>query len=92
MRGALRIIRDLQMQMLQNILFNNLPTNLGCDINLTARGNQLNFRSLLDYVWYLYSNMSVDAVENDFEYDLGPWLCGRDKFDEIRIYVAWNTC
>ena len=29
------------------------------DINFTAPTNRLNFKRLLGYIWYLYSNMSV---------------------------------
>ena len=38
------------------------------DINFTAPSNQLNFEHLLGYIWYLYSNMSVGVVSNNFGY------------------------
>ena len=58
---------------------------LAYDVNLMAPNNQLNFKSLLGYIWYIYSNLSVDVVGNDFYYDLRSCLCGRDRFDEVKI-------
>ena len=46
------------------------------DINLTASNGQLNFKSFLVYIWYLYSVTSVAVVGCDFDYALGPCLCG----------------
>ena len=53
-------------------------SQLAYDIKSTAPNNQLNFRSLLGYNWYLYLNMSVGAVEYDFDYDSGLYLCDGD--------------
>ena len=41
------------------------------DINFTALNNQLNFKRLLGYIWYLYSYMSVGVVGYDFDNHLG---------------------
>ena len=58
------------------------------DINFTTLNNQLNFRSLVGRIWYLYSNMPVGAAGYDFYYDFGPYLCEGDRFDEMKIKVA----
>ena len=55
------------------------------DINFTAPNNQLNFKSLLGYIWYLYSDMSDGVVGYDFVNDFGLFLCGEDRFNEMKI-------
>ena len=40
--------------------------NKAYDIKSTAPNNQLNFRRLVGYNWYLYLNMFVGAVQYDF--------------------------
>ena len=62
---------------LKNILFDNLSTTT-YDINFTTPNNKPNFRSLVAYIWYIYSNTSVGAVRCDFDYDSGPYLCEGD--------------
>ena len=39
---------------------------MGCDINFTAPSNQLNFKRLFGYIWYLYSNMSNFVLTIDW--------------------------
>ena len=43
--------------------------------NFITPKNQLNFWSLLGYIWRFYSNMSVCIVGYDFDYGPSPWLC-----------------
>ena len=52
----------------------------------TAPKNQLTFRSVVAYIWYLYSNISVGAVWYDSDHDSDLYLCDVDRFDEM------NTC
>ena len=52
----------------KSILFNNLSNNWAYEINFSTPNNQRNFRSLVGYICYLYSNMSVGAVGYDFDY------------------------
>ena len=48
------------------------------DVSFTAESNKLIVESLLDYIYYHYSNMSVGVVGYDFDYDLGSRLCRGD--------------
>ena len=45
------------------------------DINLAVPNNQMFFKLMLGIVWYLYSDMSVGIVRNDFDHDIGACLC-----------------
>ena len=56
-------------------------------INFIATNNQPNFRSLLGYIWYLYSYMSGGVFLNDFDYDYG--LCLREKIDSTAWKYKW---
>ena len=51
---------------------------LAYDKQSTAPSNQISFRSLVGYIWYCYSDMSVGAVEYDFDYDSDLYLCDGD--------------
>ena len=48
------------------------------DISYIIPNNYMNFKTLLRYIWYPYSNMSVGAVGYDIDYGFGPCLCGGD--------------
>ena len=61
---------------------------MACDENFTAQNNKFNAKSLLDYIWYLYSPLSVGAVGYDLHYDPGLFLCGGDWFDKMKRYMA----
>ena len=50
-----------------------LPNGLRCKVAATS--NKLNINSLLHYIWYPYSNLSVGADAYDFNYDSGLHLC-----------------
>ena len=61
---------------------------MACDVSFTAQNNKFNTKSLLHFIWHLYSALSVGAVGSDLHYDLGLFLCVRDWFDEMKRYVA----
>ena len=48
------------------------------NIILIAPKNQLNFESLLGYIWDLYSDMTVSVFGYEFDYAIGLCLCGGD--------------
>ena len=54
------------------------------DVNLTIPKKRLNFISLLDYICYHYSDMSVGVVGHDFDYDHGSCLCGDDWCSKMK--------
>ena len=54
----------------------------------TLSTRKINIKSLLDYIGYHYSVIFVAVIGHDFHYDLGLCLCGRDRFDEMKRYVA----
>ena len=45
------------------------------DVSFTALNNELNVKSLVDFIWYHYSHMSVGVVGYNFDCDPGPGLC-----------------
>ena len=58
------------------------------DANITAPNNKLNVKSLLDYIWYHDSDMSVGSIGYDINYAHGPCLCEEDRFDEMKRSVS----
>ena len=45
------------------------------DVNFTVRSNNMNAKSLLDYICYHYSYLSVGIVEYDLSYGHGLCFC-----------------
>ena len=62
------------------------------DVSFTSSNNELNIKSLQDYIFHHYPYLSVDVVGYDFDYDFSLCLYGEIGSTKWKKYVAWNKC